>query len=36
MSGAAVGRRLLAHLDQKLFEQLALALAALAGMKLLL
>ncbi len=36
IAGALLGRRLLAHLDQKLFEQLALALAALAGMKLLL
>jgi len=34
--GALLGRRLLARLDQKLFEQLALGLSALAGIKLLL
>ncbi len=33
--GALLGRKLLARIDQKLFEQLALGLAALAGLKLL-
>lgn len=35
LAGALLGRKLLAHIDQKLFEQLALGLAALAGIKLL-
>jgi len=33
--GAFVGRKLLARINQKLFEQLALALSGLAGLKLL-
>ncbi|HNC23574.1 MAG TPA: sulfite exporter TauE/SafE family protein [Opitutaceae bacterium] len=33
--GALLGRKVLARIDQKLFEQLALGLAALAGLKLL-
>jgi uncharacterized protein len=33
--GAAVGRRVLPHIDQLLFERLALGLGALAGLKLL-
>lgn len=33
--GAWIGRKILARIDQKLFEQLALALSALAGLKLL-
>lgn len=35
IAGAAVGRRILPHIDQKRFEQVALTLAALAGLKLL-
>ncbi len=35
LAGALLGRKLLVHIDQKLFEQLALVLAALAGVKLL-
>ncbi|MBS0662018.1 MAG: sulfite exporter TauE/SafE family protein [Verrucomicrobia bacterium] len=35
LAGALLGRKLLARIDQQLFEQLALGLAALAGLKLL-
>lgn len=35
LAGALLGRKLLARIDQRLFEQLALVLAALAGVKLL-
>lgn len=35
LAGAYAGRRLLAHINQKRFEQVALALSALAGFKLL-
>jgi len=35
LAGALVGRRILAKIDQKLFENLALGLSAAAGLKLL-
>jgi uncharacterized membrane protein YfcA len=35
LAGAWLGRRLLPRIDQKLFEKLALALSALAGLRLL-
>jgi uncharacterized membrane protein YfcA len=34
-AGALLGRKLLAHINQKLFENLVLGLSAAAGLKLL-
>lgn len=35
LAGALLGRRILTHLNQKLFENLALGLSAAAGLKFL-